>query len=76
VLFIHGDDDRNVYFTQTVDLAARLRERGVEIEQLVFPTKCMIFCFTGIGWRHIARQAISLIAISRILKNDVPSICN
>jgi len=37
VLFIHGDDDRNVYFTQTVDLAARLRARGVIIEQLVFP---------------------------------------
>ena len=37
VLFIHGDDDRNVYFTQTVDLVTRLRERGVEIEQLVFP---------------------------------------
>jgi dipeptidyl aminopeptidase/acylaminoacyl peptidase len=37
VLFIHGDDDRNVYFTQTVDLVARLREHGVEIEQLVFP---------------------------------------
>jgi len=37
VLFIHGDDDRNVYFTQTVDLAARLRERGVHIEQLIFP---------------------------------------
>jgi len=37
VLFIHGDDDRNVYFSQTVDLVARLRERGVEIEQLVFP---------------------------------------
>jgi dipeptidyl aminopeptidase/acylaminoacyl peptidase len=37
VLFIHGDDDRNVYFTQTVDLVARLRERGVHIEQLVFP---------------------------------------
>src|SRR5262249_51888120 len=31
VLFIHGDDDRNVYFTQTVDLVARLRARGVEI---------------------------------------------
>ena len=25
VLFIHGDDDRNVYFAQTVDLVARLR---------------------------------------------------
>jgi len=37
VLFIHGDDDRNVYFTQTVDLVARLRARGVSIEQLIFP---------------------------------------
>jgi dipeptidyl aminopeptidase/acylaminoacyl peptidase len=37
VLFIHGDDDRNVYFTQTVDLVARLREKGVELEQLIFP---------------------------------------
>jgi len=37
VLFIHGDDDRNVTFTQTVDLIARLRKRGVTIEQLVFP---------------------------------------
>jgi dipeptidyl aminopeptidase/acylaminoacyl peptidase len=37
VLFIHGDDDRNVYFTQTVDLVARLRARGVAVEQLVFP---------------------------------------
>jgi dipeptidyl aminopeptidase/acylaminoacyl peptidase len=38
VLFIHGDDDRNVYFTQTVDLIARLRARGgVAVEQLIFP---------------------------------------
>jgi dipeptidyl aminopeptidase/acylaminoacyl peptidase len=37
VLFIHGDDDRNVYFTQTVDLIARLRAKGVHVEQLVFP---------------------------------------
>lgn len=37
VLFVHGDDDRNVYFTQTVDLVARLRQRGVHIEQLIFP---------------------------------------
>jgi dipeptidyl aminopeptidase/acylaminoacyl peptidase len=37
VLFIHGDDDRNVMFAQTVDLAARLRARGVTVEQLVFP---------------------------------------
>ena len=37
VLFIHGDDDRNVYFAQTVDLVARLRARGIHIEQLIFP---------------------------------------
>jgi dipeptidyl aminopeptidase/acylaminoacyl peptidase len=38
VLFIHGDDDRNVYFTQTVDLIARLRARGgIAVEQLIFP---------------------------------------
>jgi dipeptidyl aminopeptidase/acylaminoacyl peptidase len=37
VLFIHGDDDRNVYFAQTVDLIARLRARDVHVEQLVFP---------------------------------------
>ena len=37
VLFIHGDDDRNVFFAQTVDLIARLRQRGVELEQLIFP---------------------------------------
>ena len=37
VLLIHGDDDRNVPFSQTVDLVAALRKQGVEFEQLVFP---------------------------------------
>jgi dipeptidyl aminopeptidase/acylaminoacyl peptidase len=37
VLFIHGDDDRNVMFSQTVDLVARLRARGVHVELLVLP---------------------------------------
>ncbi|HKQ04575.1 MAG TPA: prolyl oligopeptidase family serine peptidase [Blastocatellia bacterium] len=37
VLLIHGDDDRNVAFNQTVELVRRLRERHVEFEQLVFP---------------------------------------
>ena len=37
VLFIHGDDDRNVIFSQTVDIVARLRPRGVHVEQLVIP---------------------------------------
>jgi len=37
VLFVHGDDDRNVMFIQTTDLVQRLRERDVHIETLVFP---------------------------------------
>ncbi len=37
VLLVHGDDDRNVSFSQTVDLARRLREQNVEFEQIVFP---------------------------------------
>jgi N-acyl-D-aspartate/D-glutamate deacylase/Tol biopolymer transport system component/acetyl esterase/lipase len=37
VLLIHGDDDRNVAFTQTVDLARRLRDLKVPHELIVFP---------------------------------------
>ncbi|HKD78504.1 MAG TPA: prolyl oligopeptidase family serine peptidase [Candidatus Angelobacter sp.] len=37
VLLIHGDDDRNVPFGQTVDLAQRLRQQHVQFEQLIFP---------------------------------------
>ena len=35
VLIIHGDDDRNVRFSQSTDLVQRLTERGVPIETLV-----------------------------------------
>lgn len=37
VLLIHGDDDRNVAFTETGLLVEQLRQRGVEHEVLVFP---------------------------------------
>ena len=37
VLFIHGDDDRNVVFWETTDLAMRLDQRGVHWEALVLP---------------------------------------
>jgi len=37
VLLIQGDDDRNVDFSQTVDLAQRLRAQRVEFEQMVLP---------------------------------------
>jgi dipeptidyl aminopeptidase/acylaminoacyl peptidase len=37
VLLIHGDDDRNVPFSESVDLAEALSRRGVDFEDLVFP---------------------------------------
>lgn len=37
VLLIHGDDDRNVAFSETVRLVDALRRQHVEVEQLVFP---------------------------------------
>jgi len=47
VLLIQGDDDRNVPFSQTVDLAQRLREHHVRFEQLVFPDEIHDF----VMWR-------------------------
>jgi dipeptidyl aminopeptidase/acylaminoacyl peptidase len=37
VLLIHGDDDRNVQFSQTPKLAGMLRKQNVHIEELIFP---------------------------------------
>jgi dipeptidyl aminopeptidase/acylaminoacyl peptidase len=43
VLVIHGDDDRNVNFSETVDLVEALRKRNVEVEQLIFPDEIHSF---------------------------------
>ena len=51
VLLIHGDDDRNVEFSQTVDLVQRLRERKVHVEELVFPDEIHSFLL----WRSWVR---------------------
>lgn len=37
VLLIHGDDDRNVRFSQTTDLVRRLEKAGVTYEEFVIP---------------------------------------
>ena len=37
VLLIHGDDDRNVSFIESINLIIELRKRKVEVEQLVLP---------------------------------------
>jgi dipeptidyl aminopeptidase/acylaminoacyl peptidase len=37
VLLIHGDDDRNVAFSETVRLIEALNRQGVEHQELIFP---------------------------------------
>ena len=37
VLMIHGDDDRNVPFSESVNMAELLQRQGVHVEQLVLP---------------------------------------
>jgi dipeptidyl aminopeptidase/acylaminoacyl peptidase len=47
VLLIHGDDDRNVSFSQTVTLVEALRKRHVEFEELIFPNEIHDFLKAG-----------------------------
>jgi dipeptidyl aminopeptidase/acylaminoacyl peptidase len=51
VLLIQGDDDRNVDFSQMVDLVQRLREHRVPFEQIVFPDEIHDFLL----WRSWVR---------------------
>jgi dipeptidyl aminopeptidase/acylaminoacyl peptidase len=46
VLLIHGDDDRNVNFQQTVMLVEALRKQHVEFEELIFPDEIHGFLTT------------------------------
>ena len=39
VLLIHGDDDRNVPFSETVHLVEALRKQNVDFEELIFPNE-------------------------------------
>jgi dipeptidyl aminopeptidase/acylaminoacyl peptidase len=56
VLVIHGDDDRNVSFRETVDLVEALRERHVEVEQLILPDEIHGFLRTA-SWLAAYRAA-------------------
>jgi dipeptidyl aminopeptidase/acylaminoacyl peptidase len=43
VLFVQGDDDRNVHFDQGVAMMAALRKRDVDVEYLVLPNEIHSF---------------------------------
>jgi dipeptidyl aminopeptidase/acylaminoacyl peptidase len=60
VLLIHGDDDRNVQFAQTVDLVSRLEKAGVPYEELVLPDEVHSFLRYE-NWRKANRATVNFL---------------
>lgn len=52
VFIEQGDDDRNVAFSQGVDLATKLRSRGVTVQTQVFPNET----HENQVWSHLVEQ--------------------
>lgn len=57
VLVVHGDDDRNVPFSETVDLVEQLRLRKVPVEQVIFPDEVHGFLLHRNWLRALAAAA-------------------
>lgn len=73
VLFIHGDDDRNVAFSQTVDLVRRLRELKVPHETIVYPDEVHDFLLHK-NWVEIYKASFDF--FERHLKTAKPNAPN
>jgi dipeptidyl aminopeptidase/acylaminoacyl peptidase len=56
VLLVHGDDDRNVSFAETVALVEELRKRNVTFEQMVLPDEVHGFLRHD-SWLQVFRAA-------------------
>ena len=70
VLLIHGDDDRNVSFIESINLIVALRKRGVDVEQLVFPDEVHDF-LRHQNWVRGYKAAADF--FSRRLKQKAPA---
>ncbi|MCK4835605.1 MAG: S9 family peptidase [Candidatus Aminicenantes bacterium] len=66
VLLIHGDDDRNVPFSETMWLTEKLSEQGVYYELLVFPDEVHSFLLHR-NWLNAFKKAAHF--FERKLKN-------
>lgn len=69
VLLVHGDDDRNVAFSQTVDLVRRLRELKVPHEVMIYPDEVHDFLLHK-TWVEIFKASADF--FDRNLKNAKP----
>jgi dipeptidyl aminopeptidase/acylaminoacyl peptidase len=60
VLLIQGDDDRNVHFLQTVDLARRLQKQNVPYQELVLPNEIHGF-LRHVSWLKADRATVDFL---------------
>ena len=72
VLLIQGDDDRNVRFDQTVDLARRLDAQGVRYEELVIPNEIHGFLRYA-SWLKADRATVDFLTRELGAKSSRPS---
>ncbi len=70
VLLIQGDDDRNVPFDQTVELAHRLEQQKTPFEEMVIPNEIHGF-LRWINWLH-ADEATARFLSGHLLDQPAP----
>jgi dipeptidyl aminopeptidase/acylaminoacyl peptidase len=56
VLFVHGDDDRNVNFQQSTDLVEKLRQKNVPVEVFILPDEVHGFLRYE-SWKSVFEKA-------------------
>ncbi len=69
VLLIQGDDDRNVPFVQTVDLARRLTDKKVPFEELVIPNEIHGF-LRHASWLLVDQATVAYLALNLHVPTD------
>ncbi|HUN24718.1 MAG TPA: prolyl oligopeptidase family serine peptidase [Steroidobacteraceae bacterium] len=72
VLLIQGDDDRNVPFAQTVDLARRLELRHVPFEELVIPNEIHEF-LRHATWERVDQATVEFLARQLMARPAAPA---
>ena len=68
VLFIHGDDDRNVPFNSSVMIIEKLRKQNVYFEQLIFPDEIHGFLLHS-NWLKAYHASINFFEKNLLNKN-------
>jgi len=74
VLLIHGDDDRNVDFSQSVLLARELAARNIPFRELVFPNERHSF-FRHANWLASYRATVAFFDDTLKKKGPPPPSC-